>query len=40
MNYETMKNFLTRIFTTAKIELWINNGVEIKEEMMIIENCG
>ena len=40
MNYETMKNVLTRIFTTAKTELQINNEVEIKEETMIEENCG
>ena len=40
MKYETMKNILTRIFSTAKTELQINNKVEIKEEMMITENCG
>ena len=40
MKYETMKNVLTWIFTTAKTELQINNGVEIKEETMITENCG
>ena len=40
-NYETMKNVLTRIFTTAKTELQINNEVEIKKKkMMITENCG
>ena len=32
MKYETMKNVLTRIFTTAKTELQINNKVEIKEK--------
>ena len=30
MKYETMKNFLTRIFTTPKTELQINNKVKIK----------
>ena len=40
MKYETMKNVLTRIFTTAKTQLQMNNKVEIKEEMMITENCG
>ena len=40
MNYEIMKNVLTRIFTTAKTKLQINNKVEIKEVTMITENCG
>ena len=40
MKYVTMKNLLTRIFTTAKTELQINNKVNIKEETMITENCG
>ena len=39
MKSETMKNILTRIFTTAKTELQINNEVEIKEGT-ITENCG
>ena len=34
--HETMKNVLT----TSKIELQTNFEVEIKEEMMITENCG
>ena len=39
MQYEIMKNILTRIFTTGKTELEINNEVGIKEETMITENC-